>query len=386
MEIIELKQSIKQNNSMTLVLHRTIHPVGQGAFYSEVFENNGDVKFTMVYDCGTETPDKKMDLQLNDQIIDFSDRVNNRIDLLFISHFHKDHISGLNYLTQKCKVKKTIIPMLTDELILLTRVSNLFYYGSEALTSDMIIRELFFGGEGDNGHFGDVYVVSPYDDEDSRVFDHDKNIDNVYPRQNAIIRCGEIIEQEDVFWKYRPFNSISPSCQKARDLKIRLLNDIPWAFGLNGDFDARTIVGKHLDVLKKDYKDVMGGANDNIYTLVVESSPVKGIMHEEEMKKCRGLYYGDFDYLKSGKCPTMVSPAIYSEIGFVQVPHHGSKRNWHTDFLRGAPRQYVISAGTTNGYHHPSYWVVKEIKDNGNMINVVSEKATTELELEYVVR
>ena len=66
---------------MTLVLHRTIHPVGQGAFYSEVFENNGDVKFTMVYDCGTETPDKKMDLQLNDQIIDFSDRVNNRIDL-----------------------------------------------------------------------------------------------------------------------------------------------------------------------------------------------------------------------------------------------------------------------------------------------------------------
>lgn len=371
---------------MTLVLHRTIHPVGQGAFYSEVFENNGDVKFTMVYDCGTETPDKKMDLQLNDQIIDFSDRVNNRIDLLFISHFHKDHISGLNYLTQKCKVKKTIIPMLTDELILLTRVSNLFYYGSEALTSDMIIRELFFGGEGDNGHFGDVYVVSPYDDEDSRVFDHDKNIDNVYPRQNAIIRCGEIIEQEDVFWKYRPFNSISPSCQKARDLKIRLLNDIPWAFGLNGDFDARTIVGKHLDVLKKDYKDVMGGANDNIYTLVVESSPVKGIMHEEEMKKCRGLYYGDFDYLKSGKCPTMVSPAIYSEIGFVQVPHHGSKRNWHTDFLRGAPRQYVISAGTTNGYHHPSYWVVKEIKDNGNMINVVSEKATTELELEYVVR
>ena len=34
---------------MTLVLHRTIHPVGQGAFYSEVFEDDGNVKFTMVY-------------------------------------------------------------------------------------------------------------------------------------------------------------------------------------------------------------------------------------------------------------------------------------------------------------------------------------------------
>jgi len=30
---------------------RTFHPVGQGAFYTEVFDNT----FTMVYDCGTAT-------------------------------------------------------------------------------------------------------------------------------------------------------------------------------------------------------------------------------------------------------------------------------------------------------------------------------------------
>ena len=111
---------------MAVVLHRTIHPVGQGAFYSEVFEECGVVKFSMVYDCGTETPANKMDLSLKEQIIDFSEHVANRsIDLLFISHFHKDHISGLNYLSQKCNIKKTVIPMLTDELILLTRVRNL---------------------------------------------------------------------------------------------------------------------------------------------------------------------------------------------------------------------------------------------------------------------
>ena len=372
---------------MTLVLHRTIHPVGQGAFYSEVFEDDGNVKFTMVYDCGTETPVNKMDLSLKEQIIDFSEHIGKEksIDLLFISHFHKDHISGLNYLTQKCKVKKTIIPMLTDELILLTRVRNLCNYGKEALAADMVIRELYFGVEGDNGRFGDVLGVSSFDDERSRAYDIEKYNDKVYPKQKTTLNCGEIIAQKDVFWMYRPFNSISPFCQKAIDLKQRLLNEFPSFIYPNGDFDATIIVEEYLDVLKKDYKDVMGGANDNIYTLVVESSPVKGIMNEEEMKKCRGLYYGDFDYLKSGKCPTMMSPAIYSEIGFVQVPHHGSKRNWHTDFLRGAPRQYVISAGTTNGYHHPSYWVVKEIKDKKNMVNVVSEESKTKLELNYFV-
>ena len=378
---------------MTLVLHRTIHPVGQGGFYSEVFENenengnDGGVKFTMVYDCGTETPDSKMDLQLKEQIIEFSDHIGKHkdIDLLFISHFHNDHISGLNYLTQECRVKRTIIPMLTDELILLTRVRNLCNYGYEALATDMVIHELYYGGEGGNGRFGDVYGVSSFDDEYSRAFDHDKNIDNVYPRQNDALSYGEIIAQEDVFWMYRPFNSISPFCQKAIDLKQRLLNDFPSDFSPNGDFYASKVVREHLDGLKKAYKDVMGGANDNLYTLVVESSPVEGIMSECQMKDCRGVYFGDFDYKSIKGRHALLSPYYYPNIGFVQVPHHGSKRNWHTDFLRGAPRQFVISAGTTNGYHHPSYWVVKEIEDNGNKINVVSEKATTKLELKYVV-
>ena len=365
---------------MALVLHRTIHPVGQGAFYSEVFENDGDVKFTMVYDCGTETPDSKMDLLLKEQIIDFSEHIgeNKNIDLLFISHFHSDHINGLDDLTKKCKVKKTVIPMLTEELILLTRVRNLIRYGEKALATDSIIRDLYFG-EGDNDRFGAVDAVVPYNDGFEGHF--------IPPKRGNVFYSGDKKVQNDVFWMYRPFNSISPSCQKAIDLKQRLINEFPPLFFYpNGDFDATKVVREHLNILKKAYKEVMGGANDNIYTLVVESSPVEEIMSKEQMKECRGVYFGDFDYKSIKVRHALLSPYYYPNIGFVQVPHHGSKRNWHTDFLRGAPRQYVISAGTTNGYHHPSYWVVKEIEDNGNMIIVVSEKATTKLELEYVVR
>lgn len=39
---------------MKMTMTRTIHPVGQGAFYTECFED--DVRaYNIVYDCGSET-------------------------------------------------------------------------------------------------------------------------------------------------------------------------------------------------------------------------------------------------------------------------------------------------------------------------------------------
>ena len=50
----------KSNGSLSHVtMTRTFHPVGQGAFYSEVFSLEGGEEFTVVYDCGTES-DKKL--------------------------------------------------------------------------------------------------------------------------------------------------------------------------------------------------------------------------------------------------------------------------------------------------------------------------------------
>ena len=52
-------------------LIRTVHPVGQGAFYTEVFTGTDGSQFVMVYDCGTETGAKEMDKDLDTQISDF---------------------------------------------------------------------------------------------------------------------------------------------------------------------------------------------------------------------------------------------------------------------------------------------------------------------------
>ena len=44
---------------MSCVVTRYIHPIGQGAFYSERFEVDNNVIANIVYDCGTSTKPKK---------------------------------------------------------------------------------------------------------------------------------------------------------------------------------------------------------------------------------------------------------------------------------------------------------------------------------------
>lgn len=69
---------------------RYLRPVGQGAFYTEVFKQDDDTLFTIVYDCGTEIDSSILEAQINE----FKKRIT-QIDLLFISHFHRTILMDL---------------------------------------------------------------------------------------------------------------------------------------------------------------------------------------------------------------------------------------------------------------------------------------------------
>lgn len=68
---------------------RTIHPVGHGGFFTEEFCAAIEC-YNVVYDCGTRNGTKLLEREIN--------KAFNRkqsVDLLFISHFDRDHVSGL---------------------------------------------------------------------------------------------------------------------------------------------------------------------------------------------------------------------------------------------------------------------------------------------------
>lgn len=87
---------------------RKIHNVGQGAFYTESFDCHRGKTFNVVYDCGScwDGRAKRIDYynkkNLSHPFLGIIDKyltdVQKQVDILFISHFHHDHINGVKYL------------------------------------------------------------------------------------------------------------------------------------------------------------------------------------------------------------------------------------------------------------------------------------------------
>ena len=86
------------------MIQRTFHPIGQGAFYSEQHKN-----FTIVYDCGSKTKSSISDLVVKNAFPE-----NHIIDILFISHFDKDHVNKISILKNQYKIKRVVLPLLHD--------------------------------------------------------------------------------------------------------------------------------------------------------------------------------------------------------------------------------------------------------------------------------
>jgi glyoxylase-like metal-dependent hydrolase (beta-lactamase superfamily II) len=83
------------------------HSAGQGLFSSgAVRERGAQFPFQWVFDCGS-TAAKSL---LKPVVEDFKEQIENRIDLLCISHFDYDHVSGLSYLLPGIDVGTLVLP------------------------------------------------------------------------------------------------------------------------------------------------------------------------------------------------------------------------------------------------------------------------------------
>ena len=114
---------------------RIFHPVGQGGFYTESFDN----QHMVVYDCGSESKNK-----LQNYLYDcFCEMPKQTIDAVFLSHLHSDHINGLPEILKRANVKKIFLPLLTSnkivEAILYNKANFSFY---ESHRANEIIQNL----------------------------------------------------------------------------------------------------------------------------------------------------------------------------------------------------------------------------------------------------
>lgn len=356
-------------------MQRTFYPVGQGGFYSESFktENNN---FNVVYDCGSLSKGV-------DKVVSNSFDKNEDVDILFISHFDSDHVNKIDILKNSVgKIKTVIMPLLSEEdknfsLVVYKELGNEYKNSLDILNNP----KEFFGSE--TKIIWVREVVESRDEESSQEINDIAEIED-----GAEIKSGENINfslKGQKFWIYKPYNyknkiRCNELIKKFREnnISIKDLKDVDY-------------VSNHIKEIRKCYKEVEGGINQNslvLYSNLIKDKYSAACIDYIYMGKDLNFYsfWHDYFYFLKNRfdlgciytgdvhLKTIVNDfknkiegcKYYLPVNTIQVPHHGSKNGFDIDFFNDFSEGWrgiisPISFGLSNPYGHPSSMVIKQL-------------------------
>lgn len=351
---------------------RTFHPIGQGAFYTENFITDDGKSFTVVYDCGSETfGEKKLTKIINQTFLQ-----GDVIDILFISHFHKDHISGVPQLVKRCTIKNVVIPLLNNDAKILANISNYIDYGHK---DPMLINRPESVFKPDTN----IIRIKPIEEGDEPNDNNFLNFDD-NPESQVVESGTRIHLSRNIDWYYIPYNYELTAHRIAFESALN-------SFGLSlSDIDTIEKIERNKVNIRKAYERVNSDIND--HSLILLSGDKKNdeaiILHSDkgclwcdyQLSKGRGcLYLGDIGLNQKDIVDNIKKhlKEFYSSISTIQIPHHGSIYSFNKDILGLSMKYGVLSYGRKNRYAHPSNTVVSSLTaENVYPLHVTDEQTS----------
>lgn len=380
-------------------MKRYFFPVGQGAFYCERFpEGEFGRAVNVVYDCGTISG-----LNQLKAIVDRTFEAKEQIDALFISHLHEDHINGIPFLMARCRVKRVYLPLMPPIDLSLMRLdfetrprpippTDKVLSEESALAASRFVRNMLENPPKalkdlaqDNGY--DTEVVELASASVGLVFPASQT-QGVHELSEAILSIESATPISES-WCFKTF------CIR-NDMAVQSVKD-NFAATFGGQATPERIAellttepkGKTKKDIRSLYCKIKGKFNSHSLTMYSGSPDLTrrqkraasclddGLSSVYEVPDNSGsgcLYTGDFE--ASNPCHWDQLKTAYKNlwpnIGCVQVPHHGSYRNFNSKFV-GMEAYSVISAGFGNTYHHPSQSVLAKYQRKNRFPFVVSQ-------------
>ncbi len=361
---------------------RTFHPVGQGAFYSESFQDIKDdgSLYHVVFDCGSST-----DTQLPTQRINEKFKNREEVHKVFISHFDQDHINGLQDLLKICNVKEVYLPYLTQE----ERIFYLVKLGIDSETIDSFIVKLIF----------DPLEIIKERSPETKVFfvtSEESDLKDI----EGIVSGSKIKITTKEAWGFIPYHFREKS--KLICFMNNLKSEKIQKEELTGDkFQKNWEDINFRNKLISVYDKVPGSRNTNC--MVVYSGPLSKFNYRfYGIKLCKSifcicrrcfmrslymntdvgcLYTGDYD--AKGKQKWNQLKHCYRQywnlIGLWQIPHHGSNLSYNNAISK-LHKLYVISAGHGNNHGHPHKEVLEDLDRYDCQVFIVNQFKYSKIE------
>ena len=373
--------------------------VGQGLFSSGRIQMGDALAFHWVYDCGTSSSQQL----IQNAVQKYNQQENNvDIDLLLLSHFDKDHISGVKELLKnRRKIKRWVVPYypLWQRLVIASFLEiqpddeewafyqnpiQYFktYFAEELKTTKFLLlpekeieSEISINLEPSNSD--DVLSFETTEKLSNEFDKSEQNLHWLNPNKALLFRKGE--EQFEFVLYNVPFHLLTkvPTNLTAFQKQVKqiiqshrsnstdptpaLKTLYSLAFG-NGSKN-KNIISQYLYIRNIKLPSFWGMGNNHIFDVSTDNENEIALIPKDKTKNAI-LYTGDA-FLNDLPLLTDLTQSLGAErmarIYCLQVPHHGSKHNWQQGLAKIlSPSISVFSADSQRRKGHPHGEVLKD--------------------------
>lgn len=403
------------------------HPVGQGGFTTGCLSLSQEPRhlrwpelpivhdqFFWAYDCGSVSHQAGLESEI--ELLAY--RLNGRkLDLLAISHFDKDHISGLIKLLRTVKVDILLLPYAP----LQERILSALMAGADAEALEFAIDPVGYVAESADGQVERIILVPQSEGEGAggeTTFPIGPTPETPIPEGKGPSSPGEYLSVDKEYpdsgpggaprlqqltahsslsvwglWEFLPYNR-----RKWLDEAIAK-GKAPKFYEKVGNFRDQLLQRPHphqaLDDLKKLYSETFGKGSKpkNRISLAFSSAPLHRAHTMPVQRRARTVELhpsseslGDdsiwWEYPNSEAQVVLTGDGSLTREAFsefaqyfgwrakcpfaFQVPHHGSKGNYHCDLAREVnPVISVFCAEPSHGpTNHPDFIVYRSFEQN----------------------